>query len=337
MSFGLPLFLLLLLLLPVGLAAYWLVQRRRSKYAVRFTNLDLLANVVDRTPDFRRHLPPVLYGLSLVALVLALARPETVNKIPKEEATVILVTDVSGSMNAEDVDPTRLAAAKKSANDLVAILPGKFQIALVAFASTVRTIVPPTTDRELLAAGIESLTAVGGTAMGDAIVQAVDIGKLPPPNDELEDGATPAPGRDEEQDSEDKHPAVIVLLSDGFNSVGQYLPIDAANIALAENIPVYTVALGTPEGFVDIEQNGIIRRVQVPPDEETLSAIAEITGGKFFKAPSASDLEQVYEDLGSRIGYDEEKEEQTAWFAGAGAALILVAGGLSLAWFGRFP
>jgi len=332
MSFGTPAFLLLLLLVPVAITVYLIVQQRRSRYAVRFTNLDLLASVVERTPGWRRHLPPALYLLALAALVFALARPETVDRIPKDEATVILVTDVSGSMNAEDVEPTRLAAAKQSAHDLVAILPEKFQVALVTFASTVRTVVPPTTDRELLAAGIDSLTAVGGTAMGDAIVHAVDIGRLPAPNDELEDGATPAPSTPGED-----HPAVIVLLSDGYNSVGFWDPIDAANEALAANIPVYTVALGTPEGFVDIEQDGVLRRVRVPPDEETLRRIAEITGGRFFKAPTADELEEVYQDLGSKIGFDEVPKEQTVWFAGAAAALILVAGGLSIAWFNRFP
>jgi Ca-activated chloride channel family protein len=169
--------------------------------------------------------------------------------------------------------------------------------------------------------------------MGDAIVQAIQLGILPQPNDELEDpSATPAPA-----DPGDDHPAVIVLLSDGFNSVGIVDPIDAAREALAVNIPVYTVALGTPEGFVDIEQNGVIRRVRVPPDEETLSRIAEITGAKFFKAPSAGELEEVYQDLGSKIGFDEEAREQTVWFSAAAAALILVAGGLSIAWFNRFP
>jgi Ca-activated chloride channel family protein len=334
MSFGWPAILLLLLLLPVAVGAYVWVQRRRSRYAVRFTNLDLLASVVDRTPAWRRHVPAALYLGALAALIFALARPETIEKIPKEEATVILVTDVSGSMNAEDVDPTRLAAAKASAHDLVSILPEKFQIALIAFSSNVRTVVPPTTDREMIATGIDGLLAVGGTAMGDAIVQAVQLGQLPQPNDEIEDGASPTPST---ADPESEHPAVIVLLSDGFNSVGLVDPIDAANQALGANIPVYTVALGTPQGFVDIEQDGVVRRVQVPPDEETLEAIAEITGGRFFKAPSAGELEEVYEDLGSRIGFDEEPKEQTVWFAMVAAALILVAGGLSIAWFNRFP
>lgn len=339
LGFAWPIALFALLLLPAAAAFYWWMQQRRSKYAVRFTNLDLLANVVDRTPDYRRHIPPALMLGALALLVFALARPQATEKVPKEEATVILVTDVSGSMNAEDVNPTRLAAAKESAHDLVESLPGKFQVAVVAFSTNVRTVVPPTNDRDLVNQGIDSLTAVGGTAMGDAIVQALDIGAPPAPaggSPSSSDGATPSAGGAPKA-SGDQKPAVIVLLSDGFNSTGLVDPIDAANEALGRNIPIYTVALGTPEGFVDITQNGRTQRVRVPPDTDTLSAIAEITGGKFFNAPSAGQLKDVYKDLGSKIGFDEKKNDQTHWFAAAAAVLMLAGAGLSLAWFNRFP
>ncbi|MEZ4480520.1 MAG: VWA domain-containing protein [Dehalococcoidia bacterium] len=338
LSFAWPLALFALLLIPAAAVLYWWVQKRRSKYAVRFTNIDLLANVVDRTPDFRRHVPPVLLLAALALLIFGLARPQSTEKTPKEEATVILVTDVSGSMNAEDVEPTRLAAAKESARDLVDTLPEKFQVAVVAFSTNVRTIVPPTNDRDLIYRGIDSLTAVGGTAMGDAIVQALDIGVPPLPVDDTTTpgGANPTPSATPAADGKQK-PAIIVLLSDGFNSTGNVDPIDAANEALGKNVPIYTVALGTPDGYVDITQNGRTQRVRVPPDVDTLTAIAEISGGKFFNAPNAGQLEGIYKDLGSKIGFDLSKTDQTHWFAAAAAVFMLAGAGLSLAWFNRFP
>lgn len=339
LSFAWPLAFFGLLLIPAGAVLYWWVQQRRSKYAVRFTNLDLLANVVDRTPDFRRHVPPVLLLAALALLVFGLARPQSTEKTPKEEATVILVTDVSGSMNAEDVEPTRLAAAKESAHDLVESLPEKFQVAVVAFSTNVRTVVPPTNDRDLIYRGIDSLTAVGGTAMGDAIIQALDIGVPPEPVDDTQaPGGAPSPTPTAAPaDPDSQKPAIIVLLSDGFNSTGNVDPIDAANEALGKNVPIYTVALGTAEGFVDITQNGRTQRVRVPPDIDTLTAIAEISGGKFFNAPSAGQLEDIYKDLGSKIGFDESKQDQTHWFAAAAGVFMLAAAGFSLAWFNRFP
>ena len=338
LSFAWPLAFFALLLIPAAAVFYWWVQKRRSKYAVRFTNLDLLANVVDRTPDVRRHVPPVLLLAALALLIFGLARPQTTEKTPKEEATVILVTDVSGSMNAEDVEPTRLTAAKESAHDLVDTLPEKFQVAVVAFSTNVRTVVPPTNDRDLIFRGIDSLTAVGGTAMGDAIVQALDIGVPPEPVDDTTTpgGASPSPSA-VPVDPDAQKPAIIVLLSDGFNSTGNIDPIDAANEAFGKNVPIYTVALGTPDGFVDITQNGRTQRVRVPPDIDTLTAIAEITGGKFFNAPNAGQLDDIYKDLGSKIGFDESKRDQTHWFAGAAAVFMLAGAGLSLAWFNRFP
>jgi Ca-activated chloride channel family protein len=343
MNFAWPLVLIALAALPVLGGLYWLMQRRRNQYAVRFTNLDLLASVVDRSPNWKRHVPPVLYSLAIGALVVALARPQTEQRIPKDEATVILVTDVSGSMNAEDVAPTRLVAAKKSAQDLVDRLPPKIEVAVIAFSNSVRTVVAPTTDREAIARGIQSLRSNGGTAMGDALQAALDLASpLDPP-------ATPAPGSGGSATptatpaprtvpgEKKAPPAIIVLLSDGKNSVGSE-PIDAANEALARGIPIFTVALGTPDGVVDIvSPNGAIRRVQVPPDEETLAEIAALTDGKSFKAESAGDLANVYKQLGNKIGYEIEDADITHWWA-AGALAVMVAGAaLSLLWFNRFP
>lgn len=342
MSFAWPIVLLGLLILPAALVLYWWVQRRRARYAVRFTNLDLLANVVDRSPAWRRHLPTALYLVALAALILALARPETTLSVPKEEATVVLVIDVSGSMNAVDVEPTRLAAAKHAANLLLDKLPEKFQVSLIAFSSTVQLIAPPTTDRQLVRDGIDRLRAVGGTAMGDAIMMAVDVARplalgdgQPVPQTPIPPGAappTPTPASTDEKES------VIILLSDGANSAGQYQPLEASAEAVARNVPIFTIALGTPYGTVDVpDSTGRLRRIAVPPDEETLKTISAETGGRFYSAPSARDLDDIYGELGSRIGYVKEKREVTAAFAGVAALFLVLGGGLSAWWFNRFP
>jgi Ca-activated chloride channel family protein len=345
MSFAWPAFLFALLLVPAALLAYWFVQHRRPKYAVRFTNLDLLANVIERAPGWRRHLPPLLYVLALGALVVAIARPQTTEDVPKEEATVILVMDVSGSMRATDVEPTRLDAAKESARSLVDDLPKDFQVALIAFSNNVKTLVPPTKDRETVKKGLDGLLADRGTAMGDAIVQALDLARPPEAPDSVTPGAAPARGRGvtptpvpKRSANQADRPAVIVLLSDGANSTGFADPVEAAYDAKGRGVPIFTVALGTAQGVVDVtDQAGRVRRIQVPPDEDTLRQIAEITDARFFAAPSASDLKAVYADLGSKIGYDSRETEVGYWFAGAAAVLLMVAGGLSAWWFNRFP
>lgn len=346
MSFAWPLILLSLFAMPLIGGLYWAAQRRRSNYTVKFTNLDLLANVVNKTPAWRRHVPPALYLLALAALVFAIARPESTSKIPREEATVIMVMDVSGSMNATDISPTRLAAAKESARLLVEDLPPKFQIALIAFSSNVRTVVAPTNDKEKIYQGLESLIAVSGTAMGDAIMQAVDLAITPPAAEPSAPGAVPVqptptaavPNGGASARADNKRPpAVIVLLSDGKNSAGLADPVDAANYALEKGIPIFTIALGTPAGVVDITQNGVTRRIPVPQDEATLKSVSEITGGSFFDAPSAKDLKQVYKDLGSKIGFINGKKEVTVWFALTGLLLMLAGGMSSLYWFNRFP
>ncbi|MFN0094700.1 MAG: VWA domain-containing protein [Dehalococcoidia bacterium] len=342
MSFDSPAFLLALLLIPLAVGAYVWAQLRKSSYAVRFTNLDLLASVVEKTPDWKRHVPPALFLAALAALVFAMARPQTILQVPKEEATVVLVTDVSGSMNATDVEPSRLEAAKESAEKLIDKLPKGFQMSLVAFASGVSTVVPPTDDKELMLAGVQSLRSVGGTAMGDALMQAIDIARPPqladaPPATNPQGTPVPTPSPVPIR-PEDLKPAIIILLSDGKNSTGRADPIEAATLAAEKKIPVFTIALGTPDGVVDVpDQFGNLRRIAVPPDEVTLEQIAKITDGKFYAAESATDLGDVYENLGSKIGFRDEESEITWWFAAAAAALMLAAGGLSLWWFNRFP
>jgi len=343
LTFDWPAALLGLLIVPLAVAAYLLVQKRRSRYAVRFTNLDLLANVVERTPGWRRHLPAALYLAALAALVVALARPQVTTAVPNEEGTILLVTDVSGSMNARDVAPTRLAAAQDAAEALIDQLPEDFRVGLVTFSSGAQTLVPPTTDHGSVREAIRALYPRGSTAMGDAIIHSLDVLRPPPADGEnngrWQGGSAGSPGAvPTGEEKEAFPPAVVVLLSDGFNTAGFADPLEAAREARALDVPVFTVALGTPDGVAEVlDASGRPRMVRVPPDEDTLRDIAQITEARFFSAPSADELKSVYEDLGSRIGYTDEQREVTHLFAAAAALFIVTAGGLSLLWFNRFP
>lgn len=358
MTFLAPLLLLGLLLVPVLLGLYLIAQRRRQRYAVRFTNLDLLANIAPKRPGWRRHLPPVIYLGAVAALVLGLARPTMVVATPREDATVLLAIDVSGSMKATDVAPTRLEAARSAAHSFIDQLPEGIRVGIVAFASRPVTLVSPTTDRADLDAALDSLAAQDGTAMGDALMQVLDIAEdiqagddatataTPAPATSPDAGAgpdpsaTPAPGATPSPlDAPANEPIVAaILLSDGANSVGEAEPLDAAQRAATLGVPVYTIALGTPAGQVTVEDDlGNPVTLEVPPDTETLAQIAEITSASAFDAPTAEELSVVYDNLQSRIGYTEETQEVTAWFAGAALVLVVLGAGLSALWFGRLP
>jgi Ca-activated chloride channel family protein len=339
MSFAWPIALLGLLLVPLAVMAYLAAQRRRARYAVHFTNLDLLANVVDETPGWRRHVPSALYLAAVAALIVALARPEVAVDVPRERATVILVTDISGSMNAEDVEPTRLVAAQEAADILLDELPDGFRVSLVTFATGVQTRVMPTTDREEVRAALAALQANGGTAMGDALLHALDLAEAEQQaltNGTGDSAITPTP-QPQRQGGEDA-PVVVVLLSDGYNTAGSADPLTVADEAAEFGLPVFTIALGTQDGVVQVpDSEGNLRTVRVPPDEVTLEAIADRTDARFFSAPDAGELRGIYEDLGSRIGYDSEDREITPAFVAAAMVLVVAGGGLSLLWFNRFP
>jgi Ca-activated chloride channel homolog len=325
-----------LLLVPVALAAYLLAQRRRSRYTVRFTNLDLLANVVSAKPGWRRHVPPALYLLALAALLVSLARPQALALVPKEQATVVLVMDVSGSMNATDVAPTRLVASQRAAVVFIEELPERFRVGIVSFASTAQTLTRPTTDRVAVYEAIDSLHAEGATAMGDGIERALDV-KRPPTPPSSGSTARPSPSPPAQGDA-DEAPLVVLLLSDGANTQGRTQPMEAAADAKALGVPVFTIALGTDRGMVDVpDETGNLRRIPVPPDTLTLQRIAETTGARFFAAPSNSDLKQVYRELGSKIGFVKEKQEITVVFAATGLLFLVAGATMSLVWFSRFP
>lgn len=320
MSFATPMLLWSLLLIPIVLVAYLIAQRRRIKYAARFTNLDLLTNVVDASPGRRRHLPAALAILSLAALLLALARPQTVVAVPREDATVVLTMDSSFSMSATDVAPTRLEAAQSAASDFLDGLPERFRVGLVSFASSASVLQEPTDDREDVRASLNSLDSALGTAIGDAILRSVELAP--------ESTADSTPG---------EPTFSVLLLSDGANSTGSD-PLEAIEVAKEAGIAIYTIALGTQSGTVELtDESGYAQTVPVPPDPETLRQIAEETGGRFFEAPTEADLQAVYDELGSQVAYEQDERELTAAFAGAGAALLLLGGTLSVLWFGRIP
>jgi Ca-activated chloride channel homolog len=330
-----PGLLWMLLLVPAALAAYLLAQRRRSRYTVRFTNLDLLANVVSAKPGWRRHLPPALYLLALAALVVSMARPQALALVPKEQATIVLVMDVSGSMNATDVEPTRLVSSQRAATGFIEQLPEKFRVGIVSFASTAQTLTRPTTDRAAVYEAIGSLHAEGATAMGDGIERALDV-KRPPTPTPTGSAARPAPPA--QQGGGNEAPLVVLLLSDGANTQGRTQPMEAADDAKELGVPVFTIALGTERGMVDVpDETGNLRRIPVPPDKLTLQRIADVTGARFFAAPSNEDLKGVYRELGSKIGFVKEKQEITVVFAATGLLFLVAGAAMSLVWFSRFP
>ena len=314
MSFREPLLLAGLVLVPLALAAYVMAQRRRRRYAVRYTNVDLLASVAGR--DWARHLPAALALLALAALLIAMARPERVVADERKQATVVMVTDTSGSMLATDVAPSRLRAAQAAARSLTDKLPGDFKLGLVTFGSTASQLVAPTDDKAAVRRAIDGLKVHGATAMGDGLSLALDAAQARIPR-------------------AIRPPAAVVLLSDGSNTRGQD-PITVATAARKAGIRVYTVALGTPNGKITVtRKNGSKVTVAVPPDPAALQDIASAGGGQRFTAQTTDRLSSVYEKLGSQLGHKLTKREITSEFAGGGLALLLLGGVMSLAWFGR--
>ncbi len=357
MTFAAPELLLGLLLVPLALGGYLLVQRRRSRYVVRFTNVDLLANLVPRQPRWRRHVPTALYLVAIGALSIALARPSMTLPVARQEATVMLAMDTSRSMLATDVSPSRLDAAKAAATTFVDQLPSGFRVGLVAFSTEARLVLAPTSDRAALHQALDSLRADGGTALGDAIALSLQAtanarsassggadGSSPPAGSPAPSAPSDAPGAAPDASTSPGPDAATppltatVLLSDGANSTGALEPLDAANEAAAAGMPVYTIALGTPDGVVDVtNQFGMPEQLSVPPDTKTLSAVAETTGGRAFQAPTADDLAQIYRSLGSKVGYTQQQQEVTQWFAAAALLLVVSGAGLAAVWFNRFP
>jgi Ca-activated chloride channel family protein len=308
MSFDWPLALVALAVLPVLVAVYMDRDRRRVAAQASFGNPDLLPNVVDRSPGRLRYLPPITLLVALVFLIVGVARPHATVKVPREEATIILAIDVSRSMKANDVQPTRLDAARVAAKTFLDQVPDKFQVGVVTFATRAAVGVAPTADRDLVNASLDTLEPGEGTAIGDAVALSLRVGQ---PRDKT----VQAP------------PRAVVLISDGAQDGGRIKPSDAARQARRQGVPVYTVLVGTPEGVVQENLPGGLRRIiHVPPSPETLQQVASDTGGQFFQALDTTQLSKVYEDLGSRLGKRNEDREITDVFAALAAGLLLVSG-----------
>jgi Ca-activated chloride channel homolog len=297
-------------------AAYLLRQRRRRSFAVRFSNVDLLRSVSPGgIGPVRKHAPAVALVVALFILALAMARPSVDTKVPLERATVMLALDVSLSMQSNDVQPSRIEAAETAAKDFVGQLPADFNIGLVSFSKSANVIVSPTKDHESVVSAIDGLQLAEATATGEAVFTCLDaIAAVPA------DGAQGPP------------PARIVLLSDGYRTFGRSIE-DAAAAASAANVPVSTIAFGTDDGTVDI--SGSVQRV--PVDRAALQELADSTKGHYYEAASEEALRQVYEDMGSSIGYRTRAQEIGQWFIGVGLLFALSAAALSLLWTSRLP
>jgi Ca-activated chloride channel family protein len=320
MSFDQPLALIALIVVPAVVALYVVRERRRGRFAARWGTPALLPNLVDRAPGLRRHLPIAILLIALAALIFGVARPRANVSVPREEATVLLAIDVSRSMGAADVSPTRLAAAQLAASDFVDKVPKKYRIGVVSFATRAQVAVAPTDDRGLVHAAISSLRPGEGTAIGDAVMLSARLGQ----RERASDGSVP--------------PTSVLLISDGARDGGRTAPLVAARRARALHVPVYTILLGTSGGIVrHTLPGGYTEIIRVPPSPQTLRLIAQTSGGKFFTARNDKRLREVYEEMRSRIGHKTESRELSDLVAGGAALLLLGAGTLSALWFRRVP
>jgi Ca-activated chloride channel family protein len=317
-SYGDPIRLWFLLGVIALAAIYVVLQWRRQQYAVRFTNMALLDAVAPKRPGWRRHAAAFAFLLAIATLVIAFAKPTHDEKVPRERATVVVAIDTSLSMEANDITPTRIDAVKAAATSFVNQLPPKINLGVVSFDGNARLIVAPTTDRSKARTAISKLELNEGTAIGEAIFTSLDAIKQTVTVD----------------DSGQKIPARIVLMSDGKTTVGRSND-DAIAAAQKAGVPISTIAFGTDHGEITVPESP--DPIPVPVDKEALQAIADQTHGSFFTAASAKELQQVYTDIGSSIGFDLEPREITTWFVGGALVFLLATAAMSLAWFSRLP
>jgi Ca-activated chloride channel family protein len=352
-TFASPLVLLALLAIPLSVGVYLLAERRRARYAVRYTNVDVLALVGGGRP-WRRWLTAGIFLLTIAVLCTAAARPRVNTMVASDRATIVLVLDVSGSMQAIDVKPTRLVAAQKAMQAFLEKVPKRVRVGLVLFAGEAQVATPPTTDHDLVSQAVDDAAAFhgfGGTAIGDALATAVQLGiRTVGVGGRTLASYTAAP----KQQGPSSTLVSILFLSDGHQTQGVLSPQEGAAKAKAAGFPVYTVALGTTgattlrglpgggNGFLNPNnpgggQFGGFGRRALSPDPATLRAIATATGGEFFRARSAGSVEATYAKLGSSLGRAPGKAEVTDRFLIAGAGLLVLALGLSALWSPRLP
>lgn len=335
MSFQWPIMLLLLLVVPLLAGLYIWMQKRRKKYVLRYSSVSLVQQAVGKGPGIKRHIPAALYLVALAAMVLALARPSRTIPVLTNTGTIILTVDVSGSMQAEDVDPNRLEATKDAIRDFVERQPDGVKIGVVSFSDGGSLVAPPTSDRDEVLDAVERLRPQRGTNMGsglqvalDAIYALRDEEIVSPTQGTPVPTPTPAPAG-----TVDAINASIVLISDGQSTVGPD-PIEFAEEAAGQGIKIYTIGIGTPEGTVLLIQG---RNVFTRLDESQLRAISEMTQGTYFNAQNRDDLNKVYDELDRERSFEDEETEITFAFAGLAGLFMLAAGGLGLVWFNRLP
>ena len=311
MTFDSPDRLLTLLVLPALCALAILAGRRRGRYPVAHTNLAVLAQIEPaRRVSWRRIVPLVLLLLALAFVATAIAGPRLRLSEPDENATIVLLVDVSGSMRANDVEPSRLGAAVDAMTIFLDQLPSQFKVGLVAFSSTPQPMVTPTSDRDIIRQSIDLLEPEAGTAVGDGIASALHmlLSSL------HAEGWARKPG--------EPVPGAIVLLSDGAQNQGFLQPLQAAEMAKADGVRIYPVSLGTPRGTVRFGVGAFTNEIPVPPDPVTMAEIAQVTGGRAFTAQTAQKVVGIYKRLGSSIVRAPRRVEVASWFAAIAAALL---------------
>ncbi|WP_372524611.1 VWA domain-containing protein [Piscinibacter sp.] len=340
MTFVWPDFLWLLLLLPALVALYVWLLLRRKKNTLRYASLSLVKQALGKGPGWRRHVPPALLLGALAALLVAVARPLAVVTLPSQQQTIVLAMDVSGSMRATDVQPNRLVASQEAAKAFINELPRSVRVGIVSFAGTAAVVQPPTQSHEDMFAAIDRFQLQRATAIGSGIVlslatlfpdEGIDLSQItgqrpmpPGPGDKPKKEFTPVPPGS-------YNSGAIILLTDGQRTTGPD-PIDAAKMAADRGVKVYAVGIGTKEGET-IGFEGWSMRVRL--DEDTLKNIANLTRAEYFYAGTANDLKKVYQSLSSRLVVERKETEVSSLFAAAGALLMVLAAGLSVAWFGR--
>jgi Ca-activated chloride channel family protein len=343
MTFLWPEFLWLLLALPLLVAAYLLILKRKRKAALRYASLAMVKDAMGAGQRLRRHVPPLLFLLSLALMIAAIARPAAVVQLPSQHETVILSMDVSGSMRARDVEPDRLSAAQAAAKAFINETPRSTRIGVVAFAGTASLVQAPTQSRPDLITAIDRFQLQRATAIGSGILVALkaifpevefDLRGSNPRGDRRQSSALvdkPAPKPAPKAAPGSYQSAAIILLSDGQATTGPD-PIEAARMAAERGVRVFTVGIGTPNGEILVGEGWSMR---VRLDEETLKSIAKITGAEYFYAGTAVDLKKIYQSLNSRFVLEKKETEITALFAAAAALAALVSALLSLLWFNR--
>lgn len=340
MDFLWPFMLWLLLLVPVLIAAYILAQRRRQRYALRYASLSLVKEALGKGPGFRRHIPPALFLIGLTVMIVALARPVAVVRVPAQEGTIILTIDTSGSMSADDLNPTRMEAAKVAARAFVERQPDSVRIGIVSFSDDAFVVQAPTLDQEAVIAAINRLFPQRGTAIGRGLVSSLNAifetpeGDSPPFASPGDPFAAPTLAPTPPPIPEGAFaPAIIVLLTDGENNLGPD-PAEVAQQAADHGVRVYTVGIGSEEGSVLHIQG---RSIRTRLDEDLLKQVAETANGAYYNASNEADLQKIYENLGTRLVLKTEKTEVTAGLTGIAAAISILGGALSLLWFNRLP